>query len=161
MGASNALRIYNTWGRPVDGRPALSNRSLRLLVYMALISRDGDLEPWCGVGHTTLAVMALGLSMPDDPKKADAVKRKVRRFITPLRAAGAIRTERRATYGERGEQPARYRLYLDGPAPDLDDPEGLTMHKVIYMAALIAAFAVFFALAAEANVLLIYSISGR
>ena len=113
--------MYQAWGRPRDGRKPLTNRSLRLLVYMSLVSVDGDAEPWCGVGHRQLAVMALGLDIPDDPKKADAVLRKVRRFIQPLHEAGAIRTTRRARFGSRGEVPARYRLFLDGPAPTLPD----------------------------------------
>lgn len=122
MGASNALRIYHAWGRDYPGRKALTNSPLRLLVYMALVSRDGDEHPWCGVGHTQLAVMALGLTMPDDDKHRDAVLRKVRRCITPLHKSGAIETVRRASYGPSGEHPAIYRLHLDGPAP----PEGQT-----------------------------------
>lgn len=117
LGASNALRVYNAWGRPQYGRPALTDRSLRLLAYMALVSVDGDAEPWCGVGHRQLAILALGLDIPEDPVKADAALRKVRRAIAPLHKAGAIRTVRRATYGIRGEIPARYRIYLDGPEP--------------------------------------------
>lgn len=122
MGSSNALRVYQTWGRPHGARPALTNRSLRLLTYMALVSVDGDAEPWCGVGHRQLAILGLGLDFPEDPAKADHVLRKVRRFIEPLHRAGAIRTVRRATYGVRGEVPARYRLYLDEPAPPLPSP---------------------------------------
>lgn len=127
MGARNVLRVYAAWGRPgPDGREALSAKPFILLVYMATVARDDDLEPWCGLGHRTLAEMGLGFKIPDDPKKADAILRKVRRHITPLRKAGAIRTVRRARYGEYGEQPAKYRLYLDGPAPkaDLEETDG-------------------------------------
>lgn len=119
MGASNALRVYTVWGRPgPGGRPPLGNRAIRLMAYMALRSVDGDAEPWCAVGHRDLATIGLGMDLdPDDQKKADAVLRKVRRFVGQLTEAGAITMTRRATYGVRGEVPAKYRLNLDGRPP--------------------------------------------
>jgi hypothetical protein len=114
VGFSNVSMCYVNWG-------GLKDRPLRLLVYMALLARDGDAKPWCGIGHEQLATMALGLRFPADDDELydehyDAVLRKVRRHLTTLRRAGAIETDERATYGTHGARPARYRLYLDGPA---------------------------------------------
>lgn len=116
MGAANALRAYHGWRGS-----ALKDRSMRLLIYMALIARDHDAEPWYGLGHADLAVMALGLELPadngnpQDRAKRDAVLRKVRRHITPLLEAGAIEVKHRATYGALGAKHVVYRLHLDGP----------------------------------------------
>lgn len=117
MGASNALRVYAAWG-------GLPPKSHQVLVYMALVSIDGDAEPWYGLGHDDIGRRALNLDVPDaeaaeaDPKAAKAraeALRKVRRHMTPLHRRGAIETTRKATFGHRGPAPARYRLYLDGP----------------------------------------------
>ena len=115
MGASNALRVYAAWGRVFrrDDRP------LRVLVYMALVAKDADSKPWYSQGHEALSEMALGTPVPDEPKaERDKVLRVVRRAITQLHQAGAIRTVKRATYGKRGTSNVHYRLYLDGPGPD-------------------------------------------
>lgn len=122
MGHNNAVKVYGVWGRQLKDRP------LRLFVYMALRSRDGDSAPWCAIGHDHLALLALGLEFPDPDKYAsdadydaayDAVMRKVRRHLTTLRRAGAISTADRATFGQHGPKHARYRLWLDEPNPDL------------------------------------------
>ena len=104
MGASNAVRVYATWGH-------LADRPLRVLTYMALVARDNDAAPWFGQGHEALAVFALSLT-PDD-----AGLRAVRRAVTALHDAGAIETVRRATFGKRGTSHVQYRLWLDGPCP--------------------------------------------
>lgn len=104
MGAANAVRAYRAWGH-------LDDRPLRLLVYMALVARDGDAAPWYGQGHEALAMFALNRT-PDD-----AGLRAVRRSLTPLFAAGALETVKRATYGKRGTSQVHYRLWLDGPRP--------------------------------------------
>lgn len=117
MGAKNALRVYEGWG-------ALPDRPLRLLVYMALVARDDDAEPWFALGHEALARFALAMDLPelddDDPRSRaarDAVLRKVRRAVTTLHRRRAIETTRKATFGHRGPGPVRYRLWLDGPKP--------------------------------------------
>ena len=129
MGASNALRVYAAWGRcsysTKAGKAAkkqlLADQPLRVLVYMALVARDDDSDPWYGQLHETLGAGALGLDIPepdDTPEtqaQRDVALRTVRRAITALHKAGAIETTRRATFGTRGARPARYRLYLDGP----------------------------------------------
>jgi len=109
VGAANALRVYAAWGGVLGDRP------MRVLVYMALIARDKDAEPWFSQGHEVLAEMALALPAPGSPQAA----RVVRRAITQLHARGAIRTVKRATYGKRGTSNVHYRLYLDGPQPQV------------------------------------------
>src|SRR5262245_16524930 len=88
---------------------------MRVLLYMALVARDKDAEPWFQLGHSALAELALG-------RKPDGASlRSVRRSVTELQRAGAITTSRRATYGKRGTQHVRYRLHLDSPAPSPPD----------------------------------------
>src|SRR5579859_6704679 len=121
MASGNVTRVYMAWRRPLKDKPFC------LLVYMANTAKDADAEPWFSLGESTaatLAEMALGLNFPEltgDPTKdrlnRDAVLRKVRRHLTPLFVAGAIRTSRRAVTGRHGVTAATYRLYLDGPAP--------------------------------------------
>lgn len=111
MGAYNALRVYHAWSGTLTAKP------MQLLVYMSLVARDYDADPWFGLGHEDLATVALGLKLPDDPdnrRAYDAVLRKVRRHITPLLDKGAIETRDRATFGPRGTTHVVYRLFLDG-----------------------------------------------
>lgn len=103
------MKVYITYGRVLEDRP------MRLLVYMALIARDQDSQPWFGQGHAVLAEFALGMDVPEEPAAREAVMRKVRRMITPLFAAGAICTTRRATYGRFIKKNVEYRLHLDTP----------------------------------------------
>ena len=112
MGASNALLVYRVYGS------AVGDRALRLLTYMALVSRDRDSEPWCQIGHEALSEFALGHPLPDEQKAREQALRIVRRAMTQLADAGAVRTIKRATFGRRGVSPARYRLYLTGPCPE-------------------------------------------
>lgn len=109
MGASNVGRVYLGWGTLLKDRP------FRLLVFMALHSRDHDQEPWFGMRHEDLAEFALGLQVAKDGPERDKTLRIVRRHVTPLFALGAIQTTRRATTGGMGVRPVVYRLYLDGP----------------------------------------------
>jgi hypothetical protein len=109
VGAANVLRVYHSWRRHLDDRPFC------LLAYMALIARDQDAEPWFGQGHAALAELALGMDVPTEAKQRDAVLRKVRRHITPLFAAGAICTRKRARYGRYVKSQVQYRLHLDAP----------------------------------------------
>jgi hypothetical protein len=107
VGAANAMRVYTAWSH-------LDDRPLRLLIYMALRARDHDAEPWYGAGHEELATIALGLKPPQTDREREAVYRTVRRAMTALHQARAIRTTR---YSAPGKQ-ASYRLYLDGPTQD-------------------------------------------
>ena len=119
MGANNVMRVYLGWAASLNDRP------FRLLSYMALVSVDGDSEPWFGQGHDVLASTALGLKCPsDNDKERAAALRIVRRHISPLFAAGAIETRRRATSGNLGVTHVVYRLYLDGPGKDSPFPTG-------------------------------------
>lgn len=113
VGASNAIRAYAVYGAVLDHAP------MRVLVYMALVARDGDGQPWFRLGHEAIAELALGRAIPaDDPKERDAILRSVRKTITKLADAGAIRTSKRAVFGSRGTQFCEYRLYLDAPCDD-------------------------------------------
>jgi hypothetical protein len=122
MGASNAIRVYHGWGAKLKDKP------LRLLIWMALHAKDDDSEPWYSLGertHETLAEFALGLQFPrptgdahKDELARDAVLRKVRRHLTPLFAAGAISTKRRAVTTQQGVTAVVYALRLDGPPDD-------------------------------------------
>ena len=124
MGAANALRAYRTYGA------AVGNQSLRVLVYMALVSRDRDSEPWCSIGHEGISEFALSRPLPsyDTTKLRKQALRIVERAMTELADAGAIRTIKRATYSRHGVTPARYRLYLDKPCFDAR-PDRSTRHK--------------------------------
>lgn len=112
MGASNAMRVYQAWG------PRLADRPLRALTYMALVARDGDAQPWFGLGHDALSELALGCALNGDPRHNDAALRSVRRVITELRRAGAVTLLKAPTQGRH----AHYRLWLDGPSPDAQRP---------------------------------------
>jgi hypothetical protein len=119
MGASNAIRAYAAYGAD------LGDHALRVFVYMALIAMDGDAEPWFGLGHEALSELALGRKVPDkdeDPAEHEAALRSVRRAVTELQAKGAIRTSERARFGSQRAQNARYRLYLDKPCPEGEQP---------------------------------------
>jgi hypothetical protein len=111
VGAANAMRVYAAWGH-------LDDRPFRLLIYMALRARDHDAEPWYGAGHEELAEIGLGLKPPQTSRESEAVYRAVRRAMTALHDARAIRTTRRAAPGKQ----ASYRLYLDGPTQDGERP---------------------------------------
>jgi len=119
VGASNAmsaLRLYSSRVPPL---------SMCALAYMALVSIDKDAEPWYQAGAELLAVMALGrdpLAETGDAK-ADARARKAmevacERALRPLFATGAITTAKRSSGHLRGSHHAKYRLWLDAPAPD-------------------------------------------
>ena len=119
MGASNAIRAYATYGAD------LGDHALRVFVYMALVAMDGDAEPWFGLGHEAISELALGRKVPDkdkNPAEHEATLRSVRRAMSELQAAGAVRTSERARFGSQRAQNARYRLYLDGPCPAGETP---------------------------------------
>lgn len=105
MGASNVMAAYAKWA----GR--LPPTSFQCLVYMALVSKDGDARPWFGQGHQALAEHALGRPAPITEADVKAVER----AMTPLARAGAISTDRRASVRRDGANTARYRLNLYGP----------------------------------------------
>lgn len=111
MGAHNVTRAFHVYGARVG------DRAMRALVYMALVARDADSEPWFGLGHEALSEQALGRKVPppEQGKARRAALRSVERVITELRNAGAIRTIKRATFGARGTTHVHYRLYLDRP----------------------------------------------
>jgi hypothetical protein len=114
MGASNVAAAYTTWAGKV---PPLS---MVVLTYMALVSRDGDRQPWFGQGHAALAVHALGRVEP----VTEADIRAVERAVAPLAKAGAIRADRRASVRRDGPSTVRYRLNLwpsDVPRNSTDD----------------------------------------
>lgn len=119
MGAANAIRVYATYGT------MLGDHAMRALVYMALVSMDGDAEPWFGLGQEALSELAFGRKVPsadDDPAGREATLKAVRRATAELQKAGAIRTSARARFGAQRSQNARYRLYLDIPCPSARPP---------------------------------------
>lgn len=112
MGASNALAAYALYAAKVPPT------SMTVLVYMALVSKDSDTEPWWSQGHAALAVCCLGAAEPVDA----AALRAVRRAITPLFGAGAITVDRHSSgHGDRAIA-VKYRLWLTKPAPDENRP---------------------------------------
>jgi hypothetical protein len=128
MGASNAIRAYATYGA------ILGDHALRALVYMALVAADRDAEPWFGLGHEALSQLAFGREVPDKSEDAagyEAALRSVRRAMSELQAAGAIRTSERARFGSQRAQSARYRLYLDGPCPEGEVPSPRKWRQVV------------------------------
>ena len=112
MGAANALAAYALYA----GR--IPSTSLAVLVYMALVSKDSDTEPWWSQGHDVLAVQALGAAEP----VTDTQLRAVRRAVTPLFETGAV-TVARHSFGRGNRSSAvRYRLWLIKPALDENRP---------------------------------------
>lgn len=125
MGAANAMRAYATYGSVVG------DRALRALVYMALVSADGDAEPWFGLGAEAVSELAFGRKVPsqdEDRKGREAALRMVGRVVEDLKEAGAIRLSEHARYGTHRATATRYRLYLDRPCPDgyVKSPHGNT-----------------------------------
>ena len=119
MGASNALAAYALYASQVPAKP------LAVLVYMALVSKDADAEPWWSQGHEILAENAMGRDplKPTGDEKADALaidamRRAVERIITPLLDAGAITVARHSSGRPGNPLHVRYRLWLVYPAPD-------------------------------------------
>ncbi|MFV2172392.1 hypothetical protein ACFHW2_11580 [Actinomadura sp. LOL_016] len=102
MGALNVKRAYAAFAGKV---PPLS---MQLLAYMAVVSLDGDAEPWFGQGHRVLAEEALGRPAPAEEKDVRAVER----AIGPLLKAGAIVADRRPAPRRDAPGTVRYRLIL-------------------------------------------------
>jgi hypothetical protein len=108
MGATNVALAFQIYAGKVPPT------SMQVLLYMALVSKDADANPWFSKGREALAEHALGRTVPFD--RADA--RAVERAVEPLLAVGAIETDRRASVRRDGSSTARYRLNLsitDGP----------------------------------------------
>lgn len=103
MGGGNVALAYQLYAGKV---PATS---MQVLVYMALVSKDADSNPWFSKGREALAVHALGRPAPFG--RADA--RAVERAVEPLLGIGAIETDRRASVRRDGSSTARYRLRLN------------------------------------------------
>jgi hypothetical protein len=119
MGASNVAAAFARWAGKV---PPLS---MQVLVYMALVSKDGDREPWYGQGQEALAEAALGRRPPIQRADVKAVER----AVEALAAAGAITTVRKASVRRDGRSTAKYRLNIhivphksgDVPLPGIDE----------------------------------------
>jgi hypothetical protein len=107
MGAGNVAMAFQLYAGKV---PATS---MQVLLYMAVVSKDADPNPWFSKGREALAQVALGRPAPFD--RADA--RAVERAVEPLLAVGAIETDRRAAVRRDGSSTARYRLNLDADGP--------------------------------------------
>lgn len=103
MGRANAEWIYTRWGH-------LPHRAFRMLVFMALITRDADVTP-CYYGGRDPLAEAIGAK--PDQAGYDAVKEVLR----TLRTAGAI-TQTRA--GSRGRN-AEYALNVTGKLGGVSD----------------------------------------
>jgi hypothetical protein len=92
---------------------------MNVLLYMALVARDNDAEPQWWEGHDVLAMHVFGRQPTDDQKRVSRSDlRAVERAITPLFSAGAITTIRHASGHHDHVVTVRYRLWLNGPAPD-------------------------------------------
>jgi len=119
MGASNAQAAFALYASKVTAKPLL------VLVYMALVSKDADAEPWWSQGHEILAENAMGrdpLQLTGDEKAdalaIEAMRRAVERTITPLFDVGAITVARHSSGRPGNPIHVRYRLWLVHPAPD-------------------------------------------
>ncbi len=105
MGASNALAAFVKYAGKVPPK------SLNVLVYMALVSKDTDERPWYGQGHAALAVHALGRPGPSTEGDIRAVER----AVAPL-LGDALIVDRKAAVRIDGPNTVRYRLNLTGTA---------------------------------------------
>jgi hypothetical protein len=102
MGAGNVALAFQIYAGKVPPT------SMQVLLYMALVSKDADANPWFSKGREAIAELALGRTMPFDRSDARAVER----AIEPLLAVGAISTDRKASVRRDGDSTARYRLNL-------------------------------------------------
>lgn len=101
MGARNVTASFHRWAGRVPGN------SLALLVFMAVVSKDGDDWPWYGQGQASLAELAMGRP---NPNRADL--RAVSRAMQPLLDTGAVTVDRAGAARSDGNTTARYRLNL-------------------------------------------------
>ncbi|WP_143220354.1 hypothetical protein [Actinomadura sp. CNU-125] len=107
MGAGNVKAAFVHWG-------ALPGGPFRLLVYMALRTRDGDARPRYYGGREDLA-FGLGRRVPDDDgseesrKAREASFKAVKDAVATLTRRGAVRVVARARPGRNAE----YELVLD------------------------------------------------
>jgi hypothetical protein len=117
MGARNAAAAYYSWGH-------LSDRALRVLVFMALTAHDDHDPPRYWGGREMLAVQALGRSTPPDPMPGDESERanQVRRMrkadfqavkeaVGQLTKAHALVVDKPAAPGRQAE----YQIVLTPP----------------------------------------------
>lgn len=102
MGATNVATAFALYAGRVPPT------SLNVLLYMALVSKDSDREPWFSKGHAAIADAALGRRLPHSRADIAAVERAIR----PLLDVKAIRTDRRAAVRSSGASTCRYRLNL-------------------------------------------------
>lgn len=107
MGARNALAAYALYAKHLPAK------SMQVLAYMALVSKDNDEYPWYSQGHEALASFALG--RPDPITETDL--KAVQRALKPLFDAKAITVERRGAMRRDAPSTARYRLELDHTQP--------------------------------------------
>lgn len=104
MGGRNVAAVYTAWS------PVLSDRSMRLLAFMANVSRDDDPQPIYWGGRDMLVECAMGRWMPN-PDRQDAEAVKVRRAayksladtIQSLKDKGAIQLLNRPAPGRQAE----------------------------------------------------------
>lgn len=105
MGARNVMWAYQRYASQVP------STSLVVLVYMAVVSKDGDEWPWFGLGQAAIAENALGR-----PDATEADLRAVQRAMTPLLKVGAVTVDRAGAARTDGNTTARYRLNLSPEA---------------------------------------------
>lgn len=112
MGAGNVARALHTWGPVLDPRPLL------ILVRMSVTALDGDTAPWFEGGWDELAraaghIAPSGCGRCRGCKACAASRKAVQRAVKGLTEARAITRIRAPSRSSA----ARYRLWLDGPAP--------------------------------------------
>lgn len=100
MGAGNVKAVYGNWGHLVP------DPAFRLLVFMALSTKDDDDPPTCWHAWQSLA-LGLGRRPPHD----DSDRRAVGRAMKQLRDVGAVEGDRRSSPG----RTARHVLLIHGP----------------------------------------------
>lgn len=92
MGYANAMSVYTSWAH-------LGHREVRLLAYMALVSRD-DARPPVYFGGWQAAARAMGL---DPEGKARSAQEVTRKAFGILAEAGAVVSSGKAHTGRRTE----------------------------------------------------------
>ncbi|MFD0851096.1 hypothetical protein ACFQ07_02610, partial [Actinomadura adrarensis] len=112
MGALNVKAAYAAYAGKVP------STAMVVLVYMALVSKDSDAEPWFGQGHEALAEHALGRVPPFELKDIRAVERAIKSLVD----VGAIVVDRRSAPRSGAPRTVRYRLML---------PRAVTQRNVV------------------------------
>lgn len=103
MGAGNVKAAYAIWA-------VLPDHAFRVLVYMALIAKDGDEPPKYWAGQESLSI-ALGRELPDAPQLSESERRARDATLRAISRAKQVLLDCRAITLSRAASPGRTAEY--------------------------------------------------